>query len=201
MVNFLDCFQMQKRETAGDADGDCELRVAMGRSFGCEFGQKEDTSMSFGGGETFQCRRGGMGSLGLTRFLEIWAAAIADSGKRFRRPGGFSGTGKGGELERRWRAIYRRGRSSVKAGNKEIDERSNRCRGLVSGEGNGWRLMIIGGSHLSACRREGGDTASGFNPGWAVGSFPCWAEKVPLGLLFFSLFLSLFFFWFSLILS
>jgi hypothetical protein len=54
VVNFLDCFQMRKRATAGDADGDCDLRVAMGRSFGCEFEQKEDTSVSSGGGETFQ---------------------------------------------------------------------------------------------------------------------------------------------------
>jgi hypothetical protein len=29
---------MRKRATAGDADGHCELRVVMGRSFGCKLG-------------------------------------------------------------------------------------------------------------------------------------------------------------------
>jgi hypothetical protein len=36
------------------------------------------------------------------------------------------------------------------------------------GEDCGRRVMT-GGSHLSACRREGEDTALGFNPGWAMG--------------------------------
>jgi hypothetical protein len=52
------------------------------------------------------------------RISEFLPAAMANSGEKFCRPGGFSGSRKGGELERRQREIYRRGRSSVKAGNK-----------------------------------------------------------------------------------
>jgi hypothetical protein len=110
VVKFLDCFQMRRRAMAGDADGDCELRVVIGRSFGCKFGQKEDISVSSGGGETFQCRRGGAGSLGLTGFREIWAAAIADSGEKFHQPGGAIDSGARGKMERRDGATYRHGR-------------------------------------------------------------------------------------------
>jgi hypothetical protein len=50
-------------------------------------------------------------------------------------------------------------------------------------EGNGRRLMeeLTGWSHLSACRREGENTASGFNPGWAVGCMRDWAKIHPRG--------------------
>jgi hypothetical protein len=53
---------------------------------------------------------------------------------------------------------------------------------------------MTGGSHLSTCRREGEDTASGFNPGWAVGLLQTWAGMVP-GAIFYFYFL--FFFSFS----
>jgi hypothetical protein len=53
---------------------------------------------------------------------------------------------------------------------------------------------MTGGSHLSACRREGEDTALGFNPGWAVGLLQTWAGMVP-GAIFYFYFL--FFFSFS----
>jgi hypothetical protein len=53
---------------------------------------------------------------------------------------------------------------------------------------------MTGGSHLSVCRREGEDTALGFNPGWAVGLLQTWAGMVP-GAIFYFYFI--FFFSFS----
>jgi hypothetical protein len=37
---------------------------------------------------------------------------------------------------------------------KEIDEGSNQCGGSVTGERNGWRWVMTGGSHLSVRERE-----------------------------------------------
>jgi hypothetical protein len=53
---------------------------------------------------------------------------------------------------------------------------------------------MTGGSHLSACRREGEDTALGFNPRRAVGLLQTWAGMVPGAIFYFSF---LFFFSFS----
>jgi hypothetical protein len=56
---------------------------------------------------------------------------------------------------------------------------------------------MTGGSHLSACRREGEDTALGFNPGWAVGLLQTWTGMVPRAIFYFYF---LFFFSFSIFL-
>jgi hypothetical protein len=49
------------------------------------------------------------------QILVFLPAAMANTDDKFCRPGGFSGSGKGGELERRWRVIYRHGGESIKA--------------------------------------------------------------------------------------
>jgi hypothetical protein len=83
----------------------------------------------------------------------------------------------------------------------ELREGGSYCSGSVTGGRNGWRREMTGGSHLSACRREGEDTTLGFNPGWAMGHGPwavgllqTWAGMVP-GAIFYFYFL--FFFLFS----
>jgi hypothetical protein len=51
-------------------------------------------------------------------------------------------------------SLYRHGGSSVKAASKEeLREEEMRCLGLGHGGGNGWRLMMTGGSHLSVRER------------------------------------------------
>jgi hypothetical protein len=63
---------------------------------------------------------------------------------------------------------------------------------------------LTGRSHLSACRREGENTALGFNPGWAVGHFGVGPKRVPevqFSYFSYSFSFSFFFYFFSSILS
>jgi hypothetical protein len=73
----------------------------------------------------------------------------------------------------------------------ELREGGSYCSGSVTGGRNGWRREMTGGSHLLAFRREGEDTASGFNPGWAVGLLQTWVGMVP-GAIFYFYFLLFF---------
>jgi hypothetical protein len=104
-------------------------------------------------------------------------------------------------MERRGREFIGVAGASSYSGSKRGGEING---DVTSGrEGNGRRLMeeLTGGSHLSACRREGENTASGFNPRWAVGCMRDWAKIHPRGpfLIFFSLLLFLFYFLISFI--
>jgi hypothetical protein len=105
LVGVVDCLRNRRRAPAGDARGDDVLREISGeldwlqnkRNRGCE--------------KVCQVKVEGMGERGKSRAhgrRRIRADALADmadSGERFRQPGGAIGSGARGEMARRERAI------------------------------------------------------------------------------------------------
>jgi hypothetical protein len=86
---------------------------------------------------------------------------------------------KKGKLERRWRALYRHGGSSVKAGSKEeLREEEMRFTAGRRRWKKRWRKEMTCGAR-GQWEEEGKRVPVRKSPGWAAGRLWCWAGMVP----------------------
>jgi hypothetical protein len=161
VVNFLDCFHMRKRATAGDADGGCELRVAMGRLFGCRRNSKEGSGRcapSRGWKEYHRWAEGSTGCDGIDDKRRLHCDALACNlrslaASSVREKGGNGGGGPGPFIG------VGRGRITWGVKRNEEGEVTAARAWFQLEEEDDWR-GLTSGAHTSARQGRNKDTAS-----------------------------------------
>jgi hypothetical protein len=97
MVGGVDCLLQWRGGTAGRGASIGDLRVSMPGLICCELGRAANMRMCARAKEVEGGQKEGGG---LTRWRQNWRNSVAeetDSGEKFRRPGGISGSEKEGE--------------------------------------------------------------------------------------------------------